>query len=95
MGRTIRAVGQQAAGDILDLLERATSPEASALLDYKTRRGWPPPGFAAFALLALLFIAIAGVQVHAHEVRSDAPSQNAHLPGNGSLRRAVASADSR
>jgi len=95
MGRTIRTVGQRAAEDILDLLERATVPQTSALLDYKPRVGWPPPGFAALALLAVLFLAIAGVQVRAYEVRSDAPAPRAHLPGKGSLRRAVASAETR
>ena len=71
MVRTIRTVGQRAADDILDLLERAIAPQSSALLDYrplldhKSPLPWPPPGFAALALLALLFIAVAGVQVHA------------------------------
>jgi hypothetical protein len=72
----IRGLGQDAAGELLDLIERAAVPQASILLELQSRRRLLPPGFMPLALAAALSVAAGGV----HErLRSRAQREPTHL----------------
>jgi hypothetical protein len=62
----IRGLGQDATGELLDLLERAAAPHSSSLLELKSSQRLLPLGFVPLALAGALSVAAAGVHERLH-----------------------------
>src|SRR2546426_3594257 len=79
----IQTLGQNILQDLLDLLERATAPWTSRLLELKRllekQARFIPPGFLPLALAGSLFIAVAGLHELVREHGGIAPRPRTHL----------------
>jgi hypothetical protein len=77
LGRLIRAAAGAVVVDLVDLLERASTPRGSRFAPPRTSRFFPP-GFAALALAGILCAGTAG----AHQVlrKHEPPAPGNHDP---------------